>query len=219
MEECKAFLGDCLDVLPHLPRERFSLILTDPPYEISRPNNFKTMGRSGIDFGKWDVGFDQYTWIDLALPLLQPGGSIVIFNDCWKVGEIGSYLENKGMLKKRVLVWEKTNPAPFNAKRGFLQGSELAVWAIKPPRKLGIYNGGYHKGVFSHAIPKKRQHPTKKPTELFKTLIEKLTNEGDWILDPFAGEGTTAEAALSLNRRFVVCEKETKYYNLIQELL
>ena len=55
-------------------------IITDPPYNISRQNNFTTMGRAGIDFGEWDKGFDLTSWIDIAAPLLKKGGNIVIFN-------------------------------------------------------------------------------------------------------------------------------------------
>lgn len=59
------------------------LILTDPPYNISVKNNFHTIGRHGIDFGKWDKGFDLTGWIPVAIDHLKAGGSIVIFND-WK---------------------------------------------------------------------------------------------------------------------------------------
>lgn len=58
-------------------------ILTDPPYCISRKNNFKTMGRAGIDFGKWDYNFNQTEWIKNCILFLKEGGSIIIFND-WK---------------------------------------------------------------------------------------------------------------------------------------
>ena len=54
------YKGDCLEVMDKLIEQGtiFDAIITDPPYNISRDNNFKTMGRSGIDFGEWDKDFD-----------------------------------------------------------------------------------------------------------------------------------------------------------------
>ena len=69
-------------------------ILTDPPYCISRKNNFKTMGRAGIDFGKWDYNFNQTEWIKNCVPFLNDGGSILfltigkIFLILWRLWKI-----------------------------------------------------------------------------------------------------------------------------------
>lgn len=55
------------------------MVITDPPYNISVKNNFATMGRTGIDFGDWDKGFDLLTWIDIASRKLTKNGGMVIF--------------------------------------------------------------------------------------------------------------------------------------------
>ena len=57
-EKLWLMLGDCLDRVGEIPDGSVDLVLTDPPYNIARDNNFKTMGRSGIDFGEWDKGAD-----------------------------------------------------------------------------------------------------------------------------------------------------------------
>ena len=56
---------DCFKLFKKIKEQKIevNLILTDPPYNISRKNNFKTIGRNGIDFGKWDWNFDQTKWI------------------------------------------------------------------------------------------------------------------------------------------------------------
>ncbi|MBU4692706.1 hypothetical protein KQ876_00595 [Mycoplasma sp. CSL7491-lung] len=46
-------------------------VITDPPYNISRKNNFKTIGRSGIDFGEWDYSFNQTDWIIQVAPYIK----------------------------------------------------------------------------------------------------------------------------------------------------
>ena len=54
-------------------------IITDIPYNISKQNNFTTMGRQGIDFGEWDKGFDDISWLSLATPLIDEGGLLLYF--------------------------------------------------------------------------------------------------------------------------------------------
>ena len=52
--------GDCLELLKTLENESIDALITDPPYNIARENNFKSMGRAGIDFGEWDKGEINY---------------------------------------------------------------------------------------------------------------------------------------------------------------
>ena len=54
----KLLKGDCLELMKTIESGSVDAIITDPPYNIARKNNFKTMGRSGIDFGEWDKGAD-----------------------------------------------------------------------------------------------------------------------------------------------------------------
>lgn len=204
-------LGDSLQEIPKLPDGLFQLALVDPPYEISRPNNFDSMGRVGMNFGLWDKNFDQTSWIDLIYPKLKKNGSLVIFNDWKKIGQVAQYAEKAGFIIKRPLTWVKNNPNPANAKRLFLQGTEHAVWLVKGDK--WVYNSTYHKGYFNYPV-QRSEHPTKKPDGLYTQLIEILTNPKDWVLDPFSGSGTTGQCATKLNRNFICIEKEEKYHNI-----
>ena len=56
-------------------------------------------------------------------------------------------------------------------------------------------------------------HPTQKPAELIEYLIRTYSNAGDVILDPFAGSGTTAVAAINSDRSFIGWERDDGYYN------
>ena len=66
---------------------------------------------------------------------------------------------------------------------------------------------------------KQRRHPTQKPIELVEFLIKAYTNEGDIVLDPFSGSGTTAIACQRLNRQFLAIEKEREFYEYSVERL
>jgi len=206
--------GDTLNLLPTLPEAYFDLILADPPYGVSQANNFHTMKRAGIDFGDWDKNFDQLSWITAAAPTLRPGGSIVIWNDWKNLGDIAKHLKKLDFKVKRMLTWHKSNPAPWNCKYMFVSSTEHAVWAVKKKKRgyKTVFNGGYHHGVFEYPVVKHPLHKTKKSDDLFKEIIEILTNKGDWVLDPFAGVGTTAYAAEITERNHLSIEIDKAYH-------
>ena len=222
-------LGDSFKLLPALEPESFDLVLTDPPYNISRPNNFHTMGREGFSW-QWDQEFDTTGWIEAATRLLRPGGSIIVFNDWKLLGEITACLVANGCTEKdpivwhhegepesyaSPLVWEKNNPQPRNAHRRYVSDKEFAVWAVKPKAKWTFNKPEgtpYARSAFHYPAPSKRKHPTKKPTRLFIDLIKIHSNPGDWVLDPFAGEGTTSVAAKLTGRNSVVIECDEEAY-------
>ena len=71
IETNRIYNADCIDGMKTL-RGGVNLILTDPPYNLSRKNNFHTLkGRNGIDFGEWDKGFDLTEWIPEAVKHLS----------------------------------------------------------------------------------------------------------------------------------------------------
>lgn len=216
--------GDSLELLTTLPKNFFQLILADPPYEISRPNNFTGIGRQGIDFGDWDKNFNQLSWIDLAAPLLKPGGSIVIFNDWKKLGDIAKHLESLKFNSMRPIIWHKSNPAPFNGKYMFLQSTEFAIWATKKKKGKNsktVFNSKYHHGIFNYSNNNSKKkgatgvkHPTKKSLDMFQEIIRILTNPNDWVLDPFLGSGTTAVACKKTGRNVIGIEKDPNFYKM-----
>ena len=81
----KLFNGDAIEYMEKMIDKgiKVDAIITDPPYNIAKDNNFHTMRRQGIDFREWDKGFDLFSWIDYGVKLLTKDGSMVIFND-WK---------------------------------------------------------------------------------------------------------------------------------------
>lgn len=87
--------GDCLELLKTLENESVDALITDPPYNIARKNNFKSMGRAGIDFGDWDKGFDLISWIAVAVSKIKKGGNVVIFTDWKTITPIIEELEKK----------------------------------------------------------------------------------------------------------------------------
>ena len=68
-------------------------------------------------------------------------------------------------------------------------------------------------------LPRKNTHPTTKPVKLMSYIITLFTREGDWVLDPFLGSGTTGVAAKLINRNFIGIEREKEYMDIIKQRL
>nr|WP_245594774.1 site-specific DNA-methyltransferase [Mycoplasma elephantis] len=190
----------------------FDAIITDPPYNISRKNNFKTLGRAGIHFGEWDINFDQKYWIKEVEPLLKQGGSIIIFNDWKNLGVIANFLEELNFEVKDIIRWIKNNPMPRNIERRYVTDYEFALWATKTNKKWTFNktkSKKYLRPEYKVSIVAKSDekiHPTQKPVNLIEQIIKIHTNKNDLIFDPFMGSGSTCIACLKSKRNFYGCE-------------
>jgi DNA modification methylase len=71
--------------------------------------------------------------------------------------------------------------------------------------------------LFSNDRGKLLMHPTQKPLALMEWLVRTYTNEGDLVIDPFMGSGTTGVACALHNRRFIGIEREKKYFDVAVE--
>ncbi|STO97667.1 site-specific DNA-methyltransferase [Helicobacter canis] len=202
-------------------------IITDPPYNISKPNNFPSMRqrRQGVDFGVWDKGFDLVSWIPQYVEILDKNGSMIVFCSYRFISLIAQALESSNMLVKDILIWQKSNPMPRNITRRYVQDLEFAVWAVKSGAKW-VFNKPsdmpYLRSIFTHSLvsgKEKLGHPTQKSLKLMKDLIQIHTNPNEIVLDPFMGSGSTGAACLELGREFIGIEKDKKFFTMAQKRL
>ena len=266
---------DGIELLKKLSDNSVDLILTDPPYIISRDsgmNNFKkevqkidesgenkkteadweifkkdktynakakknyikygnTSGKKygyKTDYGEWDKEFTiekLEEFIKLFYKKLKKGGTCIIFFDIWKIETLKKIMEtaktNKNGFKQiRFIEWIKTNPIPLNQSVNYLTNCrEIALLGVKGGKPT--FNSKYDKGIYDFPIQngKNRFHPTQKSIPLFEELIKKHSNEGDLIVDPFLGGGTTAIACKNTNRNFSGCEIDKSYFDKVINIL
>ena len=216
-------VADFSEFMNSLPRGSVDLILTDPPYTISKETGFKSVVNGvqrfavSMDFGAWD-----HCQIDLAemarvfYRALRQGGTAIVWYDLWKIGEIKEAMEQAGFKMLRQIIWEKTNPVPLNMRATYLSNArEMAVSGVKGGKPT--FHDEYDRGVYHLPIPRhsgKRQHPTQKPEDLFSALVQKHSNPGDLVVDPFLGAGTTAMAAIKNGRAFAGCDIDEHYVEI-----
>ena len=223
MQDIEFFNCDYKDLIANFEKENTQIdcILTDPPYNISRTHQlgFSNMGRSGMNYGEWDYGFNQTDWIKDCVKFLKNGGSIIIFNDWKNLSFITQMLENCGCAIKDLLRWEKANPMPRNVNSRYVIDFEVAVWAVKGKGKWTFNKPSeisYLRAVFKSGVVlggKNRIHPTQKHLGVVEEILKIHTNEKDLVFDPFCGSGTTAVACVNLGRRFIGSEIDENYFN------
>ena len=233
-----------LELLRSIEKDSVDLVLTDPPYLISRKSGMQShkerkpgdkgynqvskriedgkeievdYGRhfaTATDFGQWDKDYtidDLQLAIDEFYRILRPGGSCIIFFDLWKIETLSKLLSK--FSKHRLIEWLKTNPVPINQRATYLSNArEIAISCVKGGK--ATFNSKYDKGVYEYPIysGKDRFHPTQKSLPLFEELIKKHSNEGDIIVDPYGGSGTTYVASTNTNRICLSCEPDEEYF-------
>lgn len=185
------------------------LCVTDIPYgEVNRKSN----GLRNLDKHKADeVTFLLSDFLSELNRIIF--GSIYIFCGTEQVSEIRKTLIEYGF-STRLIIWEKTNPSPMNGQHIWLSGVECCVYG---KRKGAVYNGHCNNTVLRFPCGRNKLHPTQKPLDLIKQLIEFSSNKGGLVIDPCMGSGTTGIACKELERDFIGIELDKEYFKIASE--
>lgn len=233
-ENTVLFNGDCLEVLSFLPENSIDVIFADPPYLLSNNGFSCKNGRMvSVNKGKWDAskGFAQdivfhEAWIQACRRVLKPQGTIWVSGTYHSIYQCGCLLQKHNFHILNDIAWYKPNAPPNLSCRFFTASHETLIWARKDARAKHTFhydkmkNGQFPEDVLKKehtqmrsvwSIPVSKnteketgKHPTQKPLSLLSRIIAASTSEGDIILDPFSGGGTTGLAALLAANRFCI---------------
>lgn len=120
--------------------------------------------------------------------------------------------------KFALLVWEK--PLGIINKKRFAQNAEfiIRIYELGTGLKAMDDSEMYSRILHAQSV-RKKLHPTQKPAEIMERFIRLSTNEGDVVLDPFLGSGTTAVAAQRLCRKYIGIENNEKFYAVAENRL
>lgn len=192
-----------------IPDGSVDMVLADIPYDCV---NRESSGIRVFDKGKADIKtFSISNMMDGVFRVCS--GSIYIFCGYQQVSEINSRMRSEG-LSTRLIVWEKTNPTPVNGQHLWLSGIEIAAFGRRPK---SIFNGHCKNTVLKYPSGKSKLHPTEKPIDLFRELVEVSTNPGDTVLDFTMGSGTTGVAAKQTGRDFIGIEMDAEYFKIAED--
>ena len=238
-------LGDSLDELRKLPSASVDLVFADPPYnlqlerELLRPNNTRVDGVHQ-DWDKFTsfAAYDAFsrTWLAEARRILKPDGAIWVIGSYHNIFRVGAALQDLGFWLLNDVIWRKTNPMPNFRGRRFTNAHETLIWAAREECSRYTFNYEALKAFNDDLqmrsdwlIPicsgperlkddgGRKAHPTQKPEALLYRVLLATTREGDLVLDPFFGTGTTGAVAKRLSRRFIGIERDPDYARAARE--
>jgi DNA modification methylase len=238
--------GDCIEELGKFPDNSVDLIFADPPYNMQlenalyRPNNTKVDGVND----EWDkfasfADYDNFciAWLKECRRILKDTGTIWVIGSYHNIFRVGNIMLNLGYWILNDVTWYKTNPMPNFLGTRFTNATETLLWCSKKKefkkytfnyKIMKKYNGNKQMtSVWQIGLcigeerlkgdDGKKAHSTQKPEELLKRVILSTTKQGDIVLDPFFGSGTTGVVAKKLKRNFIGIEREAEYVTLAEK--
>lgn len=242
--------GDCRKVLADLPDRSVDLVFADPPYFLQLQNELRRPNNTVVDAvdDEWDqfADYREYDgfirdWLRECQRVLKDTGTLWVIGTYHNIFRLGSIMQDLGYWMLNSVIWEKLNPTPQFRGVRFCNAHEELIWAAKGEkyargytfnyRDLKEVNGGKQmRSVWRFAICNgdarkkggdgKKLHSTEKPLPLLDRIVQACTRPGDLVLDPFAGTGTTGEAALRAGRRYFLVEQQSLYieYGILPRL-
>lgn len=239
-ERCfQLYLGDCLETLPKIPENSIDMIFADPPYFLSNGGITCHAGRMvSVNKGEWDrsPGINEMhdfnlLWLEACQRVLKKDGTIWVSGTNHVVHSIGFAMQQLGYKILNDIVWYKTNAPPNLSCRYFTHSTEFVLWAAKNKKSKHTFNyplmkemnkGKQMRNVWEIGAPRKAEkvhgkHPTQKPLELLSRIILASTQDGEMVLDPFNGSGSTGIAALRTGRKYIGIDTEKDYLELTKK--
>ena len=147
--------------------------------------------------------------------VLKNGSHCYIMINARNLKDLQTDAEKVGFKFQNILIWNKGNAVP---NKYYMNAYEIILMLRKGPAK-NINNMGTKNILDVKNNRTNRLHPTEKPVELMKILIENSSNKNDIVLDPFMGAGSTGVASVESGRKFIGIEIDKSYYDVSKQRL
>jgi len=202
---------DANDLLSTIQDGGIDLIVTDPPYGI----NFRSNSRKAtpkFDKIKDDVDPD-YAILNEFYRVLKDNSALYLYTRWDVYPKWKKEIENAGFVVKNMCIWYKPGGGMGDLEGSYSPEHEICIFAHKGRHKI---RGKRISDVWKlrKDPPGSYIHPTQKPVHAMELPVLKSSDEGDLILDPYSGSGSTGVACAKSKRRFLGCDIEEKYVNL-----
>lgn len=226
--------GDALELLKNIKDNSIDLIVADPPYNLNKDYGNNSDTKSFDDYIKFTEN-----WTKEAKRVLKPTGTIYVFMGFRFISYLYQILEKSQNLNfNNWICWYYTQG--IGKKKGFSPRHDDVLMftksdkftfnldAIRVPQKFyrsvnnmrGANPGDVWEFSHVHYCQENRQnHPTQKPEGLIERMVLASSNEGDIVLDPFSGSGTTLRVCQQLNRKAIGFELNPDYVLMTEERL
>lgn len=238
MTEDRIIIGDCLEEMAKLAAGSVNLVFADPPYNLQLGGDLHRPDGSEVSAvtDAWDrfgsfAEYDRFTraWLQEAKRVLKPDGALWVIGTYHNIFRVGTALQDLGFWVQNDIVWRKANPMPNFRGTRFTNAHETLIWASRSADARPRFNYRAMKSANEEVqmrsdwtmpicsgservkVDGVKAHPTQKPEALLYRVLLSTTVEGDVVLDPFFGSGTTGAVAKMLGRHFIGIEREQRY--------
>jgi site-specific DNA-methyltransferase (adenine-specific) len=231
---CTLYCGDCFEILPHL-KIKADAVISDPPFGITACDWDVALPLDHF----WEVvecktkpmaNFVLFGCGRFSADLVSSKRKWYRYDLIWhKNNKVGFLNANKMPLRNHesIMVFGQPgfrdaatyNPQKSPGGRAGIKTNNLrgGIYTCKG-RYTSVSDGTLHPcSILPFDSDKSKhpnQHPTQKPLALMEFLVKSYSDEGDTVIDPFMGSGTTGVAALQNNRQFIGIEKERQYFDI-----
>lgn len=215
--------GDCLMAMKNMADKSIDLIITDPPYKVTKRGIGKNTNTGGLVRSELGIKGKIFKHNDIKpkdfIPelyrVLKEGSHCYIMTNHVNLQEMLNTATECGFHFIKCLIWDKGNKIMGQC---YMSQFEYILFLRKGKHKK-INNCGTSDII---SVPNKKQkdkngknlHDTEKPVALMQVLIENSSNENDVVYDPFMGIGATGVAALNTGRRFIGIELDENYFEI-----
>jgi DNA modification methylase len=226
--------GDCLETLKSIPTGVVDLIVTDPPYNLS-----KDYGNNNDNLSREEYLTFSRAWLSEAKRVLKPTGTLYLFMGVRYISYIYEILEQdlgfefnswitwcytQGIGKTKGFSPRHDDILMFTKTKNFVFNLDNVRVPQKYYRSVNNMRGANPSNVweFSHihyCQANRQNHPTQKPEALFERMILASSNNGDLILDPFCGSGTALRVCQQTQRNGIGIEINPDYVQMTQQRL
>lgn len=207
------YLGDCLAIMPMLAAEnkRAAVVATDPPYGINYVSSHRNDGPTEMLQNDDKAPLEA---VPMIADLIIDGGALYLatrfdVSPMWTAA-----IAAAGLACKTPIFWDKGNHTAGDLEGDFGAQVEIFLFAHKGRHKL---RGRRQSNLWKCPRDPAGAHPTPKPASLMGRMICASSDNGDLIIDPFMGSGSTGVACASLDRKFIGIELDEKYFDLAFE--
>jgi site-specific DNA-methyltransferase (adenine-specific) len=228
--------GDCLEELKKFQKNQFNLIITSPPYNMNlRIRNGKYCSRQIVKelstkYKNYDDNLPMEDYFEMNKKVIEEClriSQMTFYNIQFLTGNKRAFYKIIGHFNeelKEIIIWDKINSQPAISQKVLNSRFEvILIFEKENAISRSFKNAEFERGTLENlwqikrGTKKNKDHGAVFPEELVEKILENFSKEGDSVLDPFMGTGTTGVVCKKINRNFTGIELDEDYYNFAKD--
>lgn len=213
--------GNCLEILETLQNGCIDIILTDPPYGINYVSNRSIYDDTITKRGLLNDGKEEaFELLDKACEILQrktAENAHLYFFCSWSVFSKFESIIAKYFTIKTPIVWDKGNKGSGDLENDWGNQTEIIIYCVKGKKLVNNRRGNIINVSRLHTS--RMVHPTQKPDELIRQILEVSATAGDFVVDPFMGSGSTIKVCNDMKLKSLGIELDQDMFNIANQYI